>query len=173
MRKRIPEHNKVGPMARVIAITVGVAFVASGCTMRQKTTDVHHQWGLCTVLGAATGGIIGAGLGFAAAQAISSASTTQPNVCPAGGAIPVGGLTCTLVGINATSGGVNASSKNKKDKDKYLGLLGAVPGGIIGGLAGHYICDPVVEAAPPPPPPAPPLPPAPPPQIVVKAPPER
>src|SRR5713226_1682024 len=120
MRKRIPEQNKIGPLTRAIAITVGIAFFASGCSFRQKETDVHHQWGLCTVLGAATGGIIGAGLGFAAAQAISSsASTEQPNICPGGGLIPVGGTTCTLIGINATAGGINASSaKRKHDKDK-------------------------------------------------------
>jgi outer membrane protein OmpA-like peptidoglycan-associated protein len=162
---------------RLAAIFIALSLVSSGCAFRHDApTDVHRQWGLCTVLGAVTGGVIGAGVSYAIAAAISNAKASQPVICPPGGAIPVGGLTCTLVGINAQSQGLNVSSgsKSSNDRNKNLSLLGAIPGAIVGGLAGHYLCDPVVEAAPPPLPPPPPPPPAlPPPPAVVKAPPER
>ncbi len=46
---------------------------------------------------------------------------------------------------------------------------GAALGMLLGGMAGHYLCDPVIQPSPPPPPPPPPPPsPPPPPPLVMK-----
>ena len=79
-------------------------------------------------------------------------------------------------GAGAASGIViidhSTSDDGRSDSDlrAWGGIGGAVLGGLIGGVAGHYICDPIIPPPPPPPaPPAPlPLPPPPPPPPPVK-----
>src|SRR5580658_273469 len=62
---------------------------------------------------------------------------------------------------NSRKGPPNSSGK------AWTGAGGAVAGALIGGLAGHFICDPLVPPPPPPPPmaEAPPPPPPPPPPV--------
>jgi outer membrane protein OmpA-like peptidoglycan-associated protein len=79
----------------------------------------------------------------------------------------IGGGVAGLI-LGGTAGGVMGTEfqghhVNSTDRALYAGA-GALAGAAIGALAGHYICDPVVEAAaPPPPPPPPPVAEAPPP----------
>jgi OOP family OmpA-OmpF porin len=69
-----------------------------------------------------------------------------------------------LVGAAAGSGIGVASKGSDGSRSRVIagGLAGAGIGALVGGVAGHYYCDPIVEA-PPPPPPSPPPPPPPPP----------
>jgi len=94
---------------------------------------------------------------------------------------PVGGRewgSCAVVGAGlgagagAASGIVimdnsHGSSSANNDSKAWAGAGGAVAGALIGGLAGHFICDPLVPPPPPPPtpPPPPPPPPSPPPPV--------
>jgi len=87
------------------------------------------------------------------------------NGCAIGGGV-IGAM------IGGTAGGLIADKTGPKNdarnEERVVGgLAGAVAGAALGTLAGHYLCDPVVEhpAPPPPPPPvveAPPPPPPPP-----------
>jgi OOP family OmpA-OmpF porin len=98
---------------------------------------------------------------------------------------PVGGREwdgCSAIGALAGAGAGAASGiviydktrgshEPNHDSKAYAGIGGAAAGALIGGLAGHFICDPLVP--PPPPPPAPeatPTPPPPPPQAAVHPP---
>jgi outer membrane protein OmpA-like peptidoglycan-associated protein len=93
---------------------------------------------------------------------------------------PVGGRTwdgCAAIGavagagIGAASGIVIYDNSRRhpvsNDGKAYSGIGGAAVGGLLGGLAGHFICDPLVPPPPPPPPmaEAPPPPPPPPPPV--------
>ena len=87
--------------------------------------------------------------------------------------------TCGIVGglLGAGEGAAagividdNAHGSNNSSNDSrvWAGLGGAAAGGLIGAVAGHYICDEVILPPPPPappPPPPPPLPPPPPPPV--------
>jgi len=76
-------------------------------------------------------------------------------------------------GAGAASGIViidhSTSEDGRSDADLRAagGAGGAVLGALIGGVAGHYICDPIIPP-PPPPPPLPPPPPPPPPPVKEK-----
>ena len=81
---------------------------------------------------------------------------------------------CTVGGIVAGAAigagagyGIGDASKGKDGSRSRViagGLAGAGIGALVGGVLGHYICDPLVPPPPPPPPPPPaPLPPPPPP----------
>ena len=75
--------------------------------------------------------------------------------------------TCAILGA-AVGAGVGAaagividdnshgSNNSSNDSRAWAGGGGALAGAIVGGLAGHYICDPIIEAPPPPAPPPPP-----------------
>jgi len=88
---------------------------------------------------------------------------------------PVGGREwdgCTAVGAVLGAGAGAASGiviydhthkRENNDSRAYSGIGGAAAGALIGGLAGHFICDPLVPPPPPPPTPPPPPPPPPPP----------
>jgi len=82
---------------------------------------------------------------------------------------------CTIVGAGLGAGAGAASGiviydktrgshEPNNDSKAYTGIGGAAIGALIGGLAGHFICDPVIPPppppmiAPPPPPPPPPMP---------------
>jgi len=83
-----------------------------------------------------------------------------------GGLLGAGaGAAAGIVIVDNTQGDHSDSSN---DSRVWAGLGGAAAGGLIGALAGHYICDEVILPPPPPapPPPPPPLPPPPPPPPV-------
>jgi outer membrane protein OmpA-like peptidoglycan-associated protein len=76
-----------------------------------------------------------------------------------------GGCTAVGAGLGAGAGAAsgiviydNTRSNHNNDGKMYSGLGGAAVGALVGGLAGHFICDPLVPPPPPPPPPPTPLP---------------
>jgi OOP family OmpA-OmpF porin len=84
---------------------------------------------------------------------------------------------CTVAGIAAGAAigagagyGISESTKGSDgSRSRIIGgsLAGAGIGAIVGGVAGHYLCDPIVQPPPPSPPPPPPavVPPPPPPPV--------
>jgi OmpA-OmpF porin, OOP family len=98
------------------------------------------------------------------------------------GCAPLGGREwggCAAVGAGLGAGAgaasgivivdnTHGSGDSNQDARAYAGLGGAAIGAIIGGLGGHFICDPLVPPPPPPPPPPQALPPPPPPPPPVK-----
>ena len=86
-----------------------------------------------------------------------------------GGAIGAAVVGGSAAGIAEATGPKN---DNRTDEAVPAGLIGAVVGGGIGALAGHYLCDPIVQPpvpapTPPPPPLVIPIPPTPPKEKVV------
>jgi outer membrane protein OmpA-like peptidoglycan-associated protein len=103
---------------------------------------------------------IPAGLAMLAAGCASLSQPREWGRCAAGGAI-LGGLAGIGPGYAV---GANANGSNPPESRKIAAsVIGAAIGAGLGLVAGHYICDPVVQPKPPPPPPPPPPAPPPPP----------
>src|SRR6266404_3631864 len=62
------------------------------------------------------------------------------------GIIPVGQITCTLVGIPGQTVPIKFQSKSTTKQEEWIGPAAAIPGAIIGAIVGHYACDPIFES---------------------------
>src|SRR5579862_2482054 len=109
-------------------------------------------------------------MGLAVVLLLTSGCSYMPNMPNVGNrrwdGCAIGGGVAGLI-IGGTAGAViyqenGGNHPRSSDRALWAGAS-ALGAGLLGAVAGHYICDPVIEAAPPPPPPPPPVAEAPPP----------
>lgn len=111
-----------------------------------------------------------AGLVYCLVAASGCSDLTQQREwgkCTVAGAI-IGAAATAVGGVELAN---NTGSGDRSNERVAYGLGGAAIGAIVGGLAGHFICDPIVQPPPPPAPPPPPVveaPPPPPPPVKEK-----
>jgi len=149
-----------------IALVVLLASV-SGCSQSSAPEAYNgtREWGPCAIIGGVAGAAIGWGLGLGLTELTSSSKKVTAQQCQTGGIIPVGQITCSLVGIPGQTVPIKFQSKSTTKQEEWIGPAAAIPGAIIGAIVGHYACDPIFESPyhpasgyalpPPPPPPAP------------------
>ena len=106
-------------------------------------------------------------VGIAALSLISGCSNYQERHwgwCAVGGAV-VGGVAGAGLGLGIANAATRSGDNVFNEERGKAMWLGAIGGAALGTLAGHFLCDPLVQppVPPPQPPPPPPLPPPPPP----------
>ncbi len=95
------------------------------------------------------------GAALVVAVATAGCGNRPPGPCALAGGL----IGATLGGVGGGVGTFNIGKDPNNGEVAGGAAAGLVAGGLIGAIAGHYICDP--EEAPPPPPPSPPPPPPP------------
>ncbi len=149
------------PLCLVAALLLATT---SGCSQSSSPEAYNgtREWGACSVIGAFTGAAIGFGLGYGINDLVNDKKkVATAQVCQSSGSIlPVGNITCTVVGIPGQTVPIKASTAASRKTSYWIGPVAAIPGAIIGAIAGHYLCDPIFQSpyrssgyAPPPPPP--------------------